>query len=69
MHSTFAPQSISTTPLPPFGSTEELEAYAEETFEDGTVVAAIDRQQLCRDLGIFVSPVAEEAPAEGDGGE
>ena len=43
--------------------------YAEETFEDGTVVAAIDRQQLCRDLGIFVSPVAEEAPAEGDGGE
>ena len=38
--------------------------YAEETFEDGTVVAAIDRQQLCRDLGIFVSPVAEEAPAE-----
>lgn len=38
--------------------------YSEDTFGDGTPVAVIDRQQLCRDLGIFVSPFEDEAVEE-----
>lgn len=47
--------------------------YGEETFGDGSVVASIDRQGLCRMLGIFVEPEGglpqPEEPQEGEGEE
>ena len=43
--------------------------YNEETFEDGTLVANIDHQKLCRDVGLFIetepAPEPEPAPEEG----
>ena len=43
--------------------------YNEETFEDGTLVANIDHQKLCRDAGLFIetapAPEPEPAPEEG----
>ena len=45
-------------------------AYNEENFEDGTVVAAIDKQRVCIDAGLFVETEPEPEPEpEGEGGE
>lgn len=37
--------------------------FMPDTLEDGTEVAVLDRQQIPRDMRIFVVPGAEEAPA------